>query len=95
MLLLALLLLIGCHSHGTPGEAGKEYDLKGKVVAVDRAKSTVKVAHEDIPGLMKAMTMDFSVEDPKQLDGLAEGDAIQARLRVQAGKYVLTKVEKR
>ena len=37
----------------------KDYEIKGKVVAVDPIKPAVTLDHEDIPGLMKAMKRAF------------------------------------
>jgi protein SCO1/2 len=52
------------------------------VIAVDRAGSSARVAHEDIPGFMPAMTMTFTVRDQEGLRGLEAGDEIRARLVV-------------
>lgn len=71
----------------------------GKVVAVDRAKLRVKLAHEPIKSLgWSAMVMDFSVTKASLLDGLKEGDAV----RFDLGKtkpddlvWVIVKIERR
>lgn len=71
-----LAALVGCQNQSSSPsgkEAGKVYDIKGKVVAVDAEKKTVTIDHEDIPGLMKAMKMEFKVEDEKFLAGLKGG----------------------
>ena len=64
MLILALALA------GCKGATDKEYDVKGKVVAVNPDKPSVTLDHEDIPGLMNAMTMEFDVPDRKLLEGI-------------------------
>ena len=92
------LLLVGCTDGGqgtsrTGGE--KLYDVRGKVVAVDPAKPAVTLDHEDIPGLMKAMEMEFALEDPKLLEGIKAGDRVQGRLKKGESGYVLTQLEKR
>jgi protein SCO1 len=88
--MLALLLVPACH----PRAAGPEerYQLKGKVVSVDKRGSTVTIAHEDIPDLMDAMTMPFDLKDRRLLDQLAEGDGIQATLVVAGRKSWLENV---
>lgn len=58
----------------------KRYDLKGKVVAVDRSKGEVKVEHEEVKGYMPGMTMDFPLRDADALATVAPGDGIQATL---------------
>lgn len=56
---LVWLSPFGCQSKRSATE--KRYDLEGKVVAVDKDKKLVTIAHEDIKNLMPAMTMEFSV----------------------------------
>jgi protein SCO1/2 len=92
--LLFLVALAGCT--GTPTEKAKEYDIKGKVLAIDSKKPAVTLDHEDIPGLMKAMEMEFPVASPKLLEGLQVGDRVQGRLKKEAsGEYLITQLEKR
>jgi protein SCO1/2 len=95
-LLLMALGLVGC-SGGASDKQGtdKEYDVRGKVVAVDPDKPSVTLDHEDIPGLMKAMRMTFDVEDKKLLEGLKAGDEVQGRTKRGKPHYILTRLEKR
>jgi len=58
----------------------KRYDLKGKVVAIEKTDRTVTIAHEDIPGYMPAMTMPFKIKDNASLEILAPGDQVSATL---------------
>ena len=51
--------MAGCRE----GTAGQHYELKGKVVEVDRQLRRVTVAHDAIAGYMDAMTMPFVVKD--------------------------------
>jgi protein SCO1/2 len=97
LVVLALpLVLPGCTSKATPRTGGEKfYDVRGKVVAVNSAKAAVALDHEDIPGLMKAMQMEFAVEDPKLLEGIKVGDQVQGRLRKGESGYVLTQLQKR
>lgn len=53
--------------------------LEGEVVAL-RDDGKVVIAHEDVPGLMPAMTMPFTVKDPALLHGIEPGDQVYARL---------------
>ena len=88
--LLAVFLLTGCGSGGSKGPAGKfeagpsakRYDLKGKVVAVDKQKKEASIAHDEIPGYMDAMTMDFPIKEDWVWDVLTVGSEIQADLVV-------------
>ena len=62
------------------------YDLKGKVVSVDKAGEQVTLAHEPIEGYMDAMTMPFKVRDQWALDELAPGQEVEATLVVQGDR---------
>jgi protein SCO1/2 len=75
--------------------AGREYDIRGRVVEVDAGKSAVTLDHDDIPGLMKAMKMQFSVKDATMLEGIKTGDEVQGRLHKGAAGYVIMRLEKR
>ncbi len=90
------LMVVGCGDGGTPRSSGEKlYDVRGKVVAVDAAKPAVTLDHEDIPGLMRAMQMEFGVHYPKLLEGIKVGDQVQGRLKKGESGYVLTRLEKR
>ncbi len=95
--LLALALAAGCNRPapapvpvgptpaGTPKPAEtKDYPLKGVVAEVDRAQGIVEIEHEDIPGLMPAMTMPFTVTDKALLEDLQPGDEVEGTLRVES-----------
>jgi protein SCO1/2 len=76
--LLFLLFLIACSSAPAP----KRYELEGRVVAVDRNARQLTVAHQEVPGLMKAMTMPFTVGKSSIwiFASIAPGDSIHATL---------------
>lgn len=82
--LTALLLcvwLLACQPPKTAVE-GKRYELKGQVVAVDRAQQRVTISHGEIRGYMAAMTMPFTVKDTTIMPDISLGDSIQATLVV-------------
>ncbi len=58
------------------------YTLKGTVRGVDLAGGVVTIAHEEISGFMKAMTMPFTPGDRSNLGELAEGDEVEGPLEV-------------
>ena len=67
----------------------------GKVVAVDRAKSSIKLAHEAIKSLgWPGMAMDFSVANAAFLEGIKAGDAVTFELGKDArtGKWLVTRI---
>ncbi|HKY44612.1 MAG TPA: copper-binding protein, partial [Pyrinomonadaceae bacterium] len=63
----------------------KRFELKGKVVAVDRDKSQVTISHEAVKDYMPAMTMPFSVSET-DLQILAPEDQVVATLVVDGSK---------
>ena len=60
----------------------KHYDLKGKVVVVDKDKRQVTVAHEDIKDYMPGMTMPFSVREDWVYEIATPGNQLTATLVV-------------
>src|SRR4051812_20875610 len=72
----------------------KHYPMKGQVLAVDRDKVEILVKHEDIPGLMSAMTMPYKVESVAMLDNIGPGDLVTTDLAVDNGTAVITKITK-
>jgi protein SCO1/2 len=83
---VAVLALAGCGDGGTTTtryEASADanrYPLRGIVRAVKAGEASLTVAHDDIEGLMDAMTMDFHVQDPWVLKAAGPGDRITATL---------------
>lgn len=61
----------------------RRFEVKGKVVSVDRDQGTVTMAHEEIKGYMDAMTMPFNVRDEWAMSVLAPGQHVEATLVVQ------------
>jgi protein SCO1/2 len=79
---LALLALVGACSRDA-----KVYDARGIVRDVQKDYAQLVIEHEDIEGLMPAMTMNFGVADPALLERLEVGDRIEFRLEVTAKGY--------
>jgi Cu/Ag efflux protein CusF len=95
---LSSILLAGCSGETArkDNEAStRRYEIKGKVVSVDPQKPAIMLDHEDIPGLMKAMEMEFAVEDAKILDGIKPGDQVKGELVKEKSRYLITRLEKR
>lgn len=69
--------------------------VKAQVSAVDTAKGTVTLNHEDIPNMkMPAMTMAFNVANKKMLKGIKAGDKVRFKLEPVKGKPLVTKLER-
>jgi Cu/Ag efflux protein CusF len=75
---IPLILLFGCSRHAASGElAGHE--LRGEIVRVVPGNHALVVHHDDIPGYMPSMTMEFPVED-RNVGRFKPGQHITARL---------------
>jgi Cu/Ag efflux protein CusF len=94
LITIALLLVSfgasSCRKH-TPADE-KRFDLKGKVVAVERDKHLVTISHEAVKDFMPGMTMPFMLPDEATLGYLATGDDITATLVVDGGHSWLENV---
>ncbi|RKX31367.1 MAG: hypothetical protein DRP71_13560 [Verrucomicrobia bacterium] len=86
--------------HSCPAYCEKEccaesgHALTGVVVSVNQDKRTVVVKHEDIPGVMGAMTMGFSVPEKFDLSSLEKGDQITARMMHSDDQFLIKFIEK-
>jgi protein SCO1/2 len=84
-ILFAILLGVtasGLSCRGRHSATEKRYDLKGKIIAVDKINRTATIQHEDIQGYMPGMTMPFLVKDNVDLEMMRPGDAITTTLVV-------------
>ncbi len=79
-LFACLVLGGGCSSEKPPGPVVQEFTLRGRVESIDLEKKRAIIAHGDIDGYMKAMTMPFAVPDEQMLKQLRSGDQIEGRL---------------
>jgi protein SCO1/2 len=89
VLLGTCALFLGCRN---PSQTGKRYDLKGKVVSVDRQKQEVTIDHEEVKGYMPGMIMPFKLKDPTPLEVMAAGDQVTATLVVDGPRNWLEDV---
>lgn len=78
---LALALCMGLMACQRQEQA-RRYEIKGKVVSVEKEQKQIMLDHEAIPGFMEAMTMGYAVRDDRALNELAPGDEITAALVV-------------
>ena len=84
LLALTICLCFGASCARNKGNE-KRYELKGKVVSVEKEKSLVTISHEDVQGFMPAMTMPFTVPSESDLQILAPDDHVTATLVVDGG----------
>lgn len=87
LILVVLLLATSCSKK--PKTPPRTYEIVGNVVSVDKAAHKVTLAHKDIPGFMKAMTMDFKLKDDWAFNVLQPGDELAGVLVVDPeGAYI-------
>jgi protein SCO1 len=87
LFLSIVLIFTACPKTGTqqqtsvgnsqnPSADAKRFTLKGKVIAVDKAKKKATIEHEEIKGYMAGMTMEFPVRADWIWDDLKPGAEI-------------------
>ncbi len=81
-LILGSISLSGCKWGEQPRGNEKRYPIKGTVIAVNKNERTATIKHEDIPGYMTSMTMDFKIKNPADLNVMKAGDEITGTLVV-------------
>jgi len=86
LLVTLIATIIGCSAPAKP------YPLAAEVISVEAPRGLIILKHGDIPGLMPAMTMQYSVADPKQIQNLQPGDKITADLVVSDNKGQLENI---
>ena len=94
--LLLLFCVVGsaCKPAATPPKVatGRRYELKGKVVRVNKDTHQVTLDHEEITGYMAAMIMSFPLNDDQILKELAPGDKLHATLVVDGNSSRLEEI---
>jgi Cu/Ag efflux protein CusF len=70
----------------------QRYDLRGKVVFVDKAGKKLTVDHEAIPGFMGAMTMSYPVKDEHLLESLSPGERVTAKVVSTGNEFWLENI---
>ena len=86
---LAASLLAGASCSGV-----ERYEMRGQVLGINRDKMEILVKHEEIEGLMPAMTMPWKVKTMGMLDNLGPGDLITSEIEVDDAAGLVTKITK-
>lgn len=86
-----------CANRPAPAPAAATVrEATGLVRGFNEARTQVRIAHDDIPGYMAAMTMTFDAKDKGQLDGLAEKDPVRFSFTEEGdGRYLLQSISRR
>lgn len=82
--IFALITLTACQKQDASKASGeaKRYPLKGRVVSVDRPNKKARIDHEEIPGFMEAMEMNFPIHEDWVWENLTPGSEVHAELVV-------------
>jgi protein SCO1/2 len=95
------LALVACQGpgHGATSQASPVpevfYPIRGMVKAVAADRRSVTLDHEEIPGLMSAMEMEFPVADPAVLAGIDAGARVEGQLRLRGRGPAITRLSRR
>ena len=85
ILFLLIVFLFACKNGvatDQPTATAKRYQLRGKVIAVDKTAKKATIDHEAVEGYMNAMTMDFPIHADWVWNDLLPGSEIRAELVV-------------
>ena len=72
--------------------APRDYEGRGAAIEIDATARTITLDHEEIPGLMKGMTMTFAVSPEVDLDAVAVGSEVDFRLTDDASALTVTQI---
>lgn len=97
LVVLSVSLFAACKPGGSQTSNSaelKRYEIKGKVISVDKAARKAKIDHDDVPGYMPPMTMDFPIRADWVWEDLTPGAQIRAELVVDNpnGQYWLENI---
>lgn len=86
--LMAIALQSACSDPGPTDHAGH-----GIAQEIDPVARTITLDHEDIPGLMKGMTMTFAVAPGVELETIAAGSEVEFVLQSTGDALTVTRIE--
>ena len=87
---LGVALALGATACGDTAADG--HPGTGIVTEVDATARKITLDHEDIPGVMKAMTMTFDVSPEVRLEEIAVGTRVEFRVKEEPDGYTVTEV---
>lgn len=95
VLIVIMLAAFACNSENKIEKNEKQtYKSIGLIKALNPDKNEITIDHENIEGLMSAMTMDFPVADKKLFETAKVGDKVAFELEKQGVEIKLTQIKK-
>jgi len=92
---IVIIMAAGIASAACGGRTKQRtYTLQGQVLSVEVPRKQLTIKHEEIRGLMPAMTMPYEVRDAQLLNGLSPGDLVNATLVIGTNEAHLTTIRK-
>lgn len=70
------------------------FQVRGQIRGLDIEHQVMRIAHEEIPDYMPAMTMPLPVKDPALFKGLSKGDRVQFELAVTEDDSWISRIQK-
>lgn len=70
------------------------YAAKGVVTKIADDKRSVEIDHEEVPGLMPKMKMEFPMKEKTPIKDIAVGDAVNFTFTAKDGKYEIIAIGK-
>lgn len=74
-------------------DSTRSWQVRGAVLGVQRETAQVLIEHQDIPGFMPAMTMNFDVADVALLRGVNKGTPVEFTLVYDGKRYTVTDIQ--
>lgn len=91
--LVVLIVLTACTRNQEANRAPRQYQLSGRVVALNTRDRTATVDAAAIPNFMAAMTMEYPVKSQADFSALRVGEKINATVEVHDdGGYDLSNI---
>jgi protein SCO1/2 len=91
----AIAIVPFSHRHLTPSAPqARTFQVHGHVRGLNPTEKTIRIAHDDIPDYMPAMTMSLPVKEPTLLNNLAADDEVQFELTVTSDDSWISHIEK-
>lgn len=100
-LLLVFSLVLGTACGGgpsptSPAASAEAHSTRGTIEEVRDEGRVLVIAHDEIPGYMRAMTMPFELAPEARSTSLKKGDAIDFTfVTTDDGKRVITKISRK
>ncbi len=96
LLPLVALTFAGCDRAPSSAQPPStvSYAVRGVLQKADATGGRAVIAHDEIPGYMMAMTMEFTAAQPAELAGLVPGDVLTFELRVTERESRIAQVRK-